>query len=90
MYVDDVIAGSHSEQEAISMIRELRAALGSAGFPLRKWTSNHKALLHTVPVDNLLNLQFLVGAFVGKPQVTFFFCVKYSPKSQSFSIQQVG
>ncbi|XP_051864261.1 uncharacterized protein LOC127566283 [Drosophila albomicans] len=35
MYVDDVLAGTHTREEAIRTIAELCAALDSAGFPLR-------------------------------------------------------
>ncbi|XP_046869348.1 uncharacterized protein LOC124461992 [Drosophila willistoni] len=45
MYVDDVLAGAHNETTAIAMVNELQDALGSAGFPLRKWTSNVKSVL---------------------------------------------
>ncbi|XP_051864162.1 uncharacterized protein LOC127566222 [Drosophila albomicans] len=35
MYVDDVLAGTHTKEEAIRTIAEVCAALDSAGFPLR-------------------------------------------------------
>ncbi|XP_041451287.1 uncharacterized protein LOC121404935 [Drosophila obscura] len=59
MYVDDVLAGAHSQSHAISAIAELREALDSAGFPLRKWTANHKGVLRDIPVDHLLRADFL-------------------------------
>ncbi|XP_070139963.1 uncharacterized protein [Drosophila kikkawai] len=59
MYVDDVLAGAHTEAEAILAIRELQAALDSAGFPLRKWTSNERALLKALPKEHLLSTDFL-------------------------------
>ncbi|XP_041451274.1 uncharacterized protein LOC121404916 [Drosophila obscura] len=59
MYVDDVLAGAHSQSQAISAIAELREALDSAGFPLRKWTANHKGVLRDIPVDHLLRADFL-------------------------------
>lgn len=59
MYVDDVLAGSHTCQQATTAIRELREALTSAGFPLRKWTANHKDLLKDIPKDHLLRVDFL-------------------------------
>ncbi|XP_070137183.1 uncharacterized protein [Drosophila bipectinata] len=50
MYVDDVLAGADSKTEAQAKIRELKGrALESAGFPLRKWTSNSKAMLADIP-----------------------------------------
>ncbi|XP_070142318.1 uncharacterized protein [Drosophila kikkawai] len=59
MYVDDVLAGAHTEAEAILAIQELQAALISAGFPLRKWTSNERALLKALPKEHLLSTDFL-------------------------------
>ncbi|XP_041630788.2 uncharacterized protein [Drosophila kikkawai] len=59
MYVDDVLAGAHTEAEAILAIQELEAALTSAGFPLRKWISNERALLKALPKEHLLSTDFL-------------------------------
>ncbi|XP_062143168.1 uncharacterized protein LOC133850923 [Drosophila sulfurigaster albostrigata] len=59
MYVDDVLAGTHTREEAIRTIAEVCAALNSAGFPLRKWTSNHKSVLKDIPKDHLLREDFL-------------------------------
>ncbi|XP_051864344.1 uncharacterized protein LOC127566357 [Drosophila albomicans] len=59
MYVDDVLAGTHTREEAIRTITEVCAALDSAGFPLRKWTSNHKSVLKDIPKDHLLREDFL-------------------------------
>ncbi|XP_064540794.1 uncharacterized protein LOC135430171 [Drosophila montana] len=59
MYVDDVLAGAHSKSTADQAIAELRKALESAGFPLRKWTSNEKDLLRAIPKDHLLRADFL-------------------------------
>ncbi|XP_043862615.1 uncharacterized protein LOC122756587 [Drosophila santomea] len=55
MYVDDVLAGANSVNEAQSSIRELQAALSASGFPLRKWTSNNKSVLKDVPAEHLLH-----------------------------------
>ncbi|XP_070142300.1 uncharacterized protein [Drosophila kikkawai] len=59
MYVDDVLAGADSITEAQVAIRELQGALSSAGFPLRKWTSNNKAILANIPSGHLLHSDFL-------------------------------
>ncbi|XP_070074086.1 uncharacterized protein [Drosophila takahashii] len=59
MYVDDVLAGANSISEAHSSIQELQAALSSAGFPLRKWTSNHMSILRNIPAEHLLHSEFL-------------------------------
>ncbi|XP_043063103.1 uncharacterized protein LOC122319617 [Drosophila yakuba] len=59
MYVDDVLAGTHNKQSAVLAIEELRLALESAGFPLRKWTSNERKLLQEVPKEHLISADFL-------------------------------
>nr|XP_044249383.1 uncharacterized protein LOC123002820 [Drosophila takahashii] len=59
MYVDDVLAGAHTQQSAVSAIKELCGALESAGFPLRKWTSNEKKLLQGIPKEDLIRADFL-------------------------------
>ncbi|XP_068140041.1 uncharacterized protein [Drosophila tropicalis] len=59
MYVDDVLAGAHNEAAAIAIVNELQDALGSAGFALRKWTSNVKSVLSCIPKCHLLNADFL-------------------------------
>ncbi|XP_041449494.1 uncharacterized protein LOC121404255 [Drosophila obscura] len=59
MYVDDVLAGAHTQPQAISAIAELREALDSAGFPLRKWTANQKGVLSDIPREHLLRADFL-------------------------------
>ncbi|XP_043659545.1 uncharacterized protein LOC122624160 [Drosophila teissieri] len=59
MYVDDVLAGTHTKQSAVLAIEELRLALESAGFPLRKWTSNERKLLQEVPKEHLISADFL-------------------------------
>ncbi|XP_075155819.1 uncharacterized protein LOC142229175 [Haematobia irritans] len=55
MYVDDVLAGSHDVHSSIRMKSQLVSALKSAGFSLRKWTSNSKEFLASIPKEYLLN-----------------------------------
>ncbi|KAH8357074.1 hypothetical protein KR200_003634, partial [Drosophila serrata] len=59
MYVDDVLARANSRNEAQPSIQELQEALNSAGFPLRKWTANHRSILENIPVEHLLHSEFL-------------------------------
>ncbi|XP_059223030.1 uncharacterized protein LOC131996873 [Stomoxys calcitrans] len=59
MYVDDVLGGSHDILSATKTQKELISALGTAGFLLRKWTSNSKEFLKSIPKDHLLNSEFL-------------------------------
>jgi len=53
MYVDDVLSGADSAEDAKFIVRELQSALDSAGFPLRKWTSNNKEILAHIQSDHL-------------------------------------
>jgi len=59
MYVDDVLSGADSAEDAKLIARELQSALDSAGFPLRKWTSNHKEILAHIQSDRLQAADFL-------------------------------
>jgi len=59
MYVDDVYSGADSVKDAKLNVRKLQNALDSAGFPLRKWTSNHKKILAHIQSDHLLTTDFL-------------------------------
>lgn len=51
-YVDDVLSGADSINEAISKQIELKTALQKGGFNLRKWTSNNKEFLDTIPEND--------------------------------------
>ena len=48
-YVDDLLSGASTIQEAIEIQQELTTLLASAGFPLRKWASNDSQFLATIP-----------------------------------------
>ncbi|XP_065086354.1 uncharacterized protein LOC135708281 [Ochlerotatus camptorhynchus] len=52
-YVDDLISGAETPEEAIELRRQLSEMLSSAGFPLRKWASNSSAVLAEIPSDQL-------------------------------------
>jgi hypothetical protein len=48
-YIDDLISGTENADDAFQL-QELREMLTKGGFWLRKWTSNHPALLERIPV----------------------------------------
>lgn len=50
-YVDDLISGCDSLEEAITSRRQLTEMLAEGGFPLRKWTTNSVELFNTIPPD---------------------------------------
>jgi len=58
MYVDDVLAGANSIQEAQLAISELHHAFNRAGFPVRKLTANQESILEDIPNENLLHNDF--------------------------------
>ncbi|XP_073841184.1 uncharacterized protein [Musca autumnalis] len=59
MYVDDALAGAHELALAIEARDQLVCALSSAGFSMRKWTSNEEKILQGLPPDHLLSEKFL-------------------------------
>lgn len=59
MYVDDALVGAHSVTECMEIRRQLIEILSSAGFHLRKWTSNSIEILKDLPREHLLNEEFL-------------------------------
>jgi len=59
MYVDDVLSGADSAEDAKLVVRELQSGLGSEDFPWSKWTSNHKEVLAHIQSDHLLTTDFL-------------------------------
>lgn len=59
MYVDDALVGAHSIEVAIESRDQLIAALNSAGFEMRKWTSNSKFIISDLPPSQLLHEEFL-------------------------------
>ncbi|XP_075150779.1 uncharacterized protein LOC142224887 [Haematobia irritans] len=59
IYVDDILSGGHSITEERYYLVQLTGLLNSAGFPLKKLTSNHPDILQDMPPEDLLNEEFL-------------------------------
>ncbi|XP_065368859.1 uncharacterized protein LOC135961295 [Calliphora vicina] len=59
MYVDDALVGTHTISDALAARDQLIGILLTAGFDLRKWTSNSKQILKNLPQEHLLNSEFL-------------------------------
>ena len=64
-YVDDLLVGADSEEEALDLYRDLRQVLGKGGFNLRKWRSSSAKVLSNIP-DELLATQDLVDRHSAK------------------------
>jgi len=50
-YVDDLLSCTSTLEEAINLQQELTSMLNTAGFTLRKWTSNHPSFLDNIPTE---------------------------------------
>lgn len=48
-YVDNVLSGADSIQEAKKQSMQLMSLLQSGGFPLRKWSTNHDDIIADIP-----------------------------------------
>lgn len=58
-YVDDIIAGASTEEDAVELQSQLVELLRLGGFELRKWVSNSPKLLQNVPVNHQESPVFL-------------------------------
>lgn len=59
VYIDDCVSGADSLESALHLQTELIALLKKGGFELRKWASNHSAILSAVPsTDTQMPLNF--------------------------------
>lgn len=51
-YMDDGLTGAETENEAIQLSKDMRFVLQKSGFPLCKWKSNNKKLVHELEGEN--------------------------------------
>ncbi|XP_037911915.1 uncharacterized protein LOC119652051 [Hermetia illucens] len=50
-YVDNVMTGAETKEEAMKLQEEMVALLKAGGFNLRQWATNDKELLENIPVE---------------------------------------
>ena len=50
MYVDDLLAGAETVEEAVQLFLDLRKVLSKGGFELRKWRSSSPLVLDQIPI----------------------------------------
>ncbi|XP_076686033.1 uncharacterized protein LOC143378078 [Andrena cerasifolii] len=55
VYMDDVVTGADSLQEAAELQTELRQLCQAGGFNLRKWASNRTALMEQLPTGDAIS-----------------------------------
>ena len=58
IYMDDVCSGGHTMEETNKKLHETYEMFALGGFPLRKWVSNHPALLKNLPKNVLADEPF--------------------------------
>lgn len=59
MYMDDLLTGSDSSNELLSMQRDISSILASAGFTLRKWLTNDHGLLKRFEVTKEIEISIV-------------------------------
>ncbi|GAB1860679.1 Gag-pol polyprotein [Camponotus japonicus] len=52
VYLDDVLTGTDTKEEALALQRQLIDLCMAGGFPLRKWSTNDPTLLADIPVEH--------------------------------------
>ena len=52
-YMDDCLKSVQTVDEAINMVKELKNLCKKGGLNLTKWCSNHREVLHEIPMDDL-------------------------------------
>ena len=50
-YVDDLLGGADTVEQAVHLYGELRGMLSRGGFDLRKWRSNSQTVLENIPIE---------------------------------------
>ncbi|XP_029157331.1 uncharacterized protein LOC114929816 [Nylanderia fulva] len=80
-YVDDVVTGATTLDEAIVLQEELRNLCKAGGFPLRKWAANHEEILTGVPQDH--RMQQSQRAWEGESHSTL--GLRWHPQDDEFS-----
>jgi len=50
-YIDDILSGTSTIQDAIKVQKQVQSLLQTAGFTLRKWASNHSTILDSTTND---------------------------------------
>ncbi|XP_055522606.1 uncharacterized protein LOC129716796 [Wyeomyia smithii] len=86
MYVDDVLTGADTEQEAVLLREQLSTIFASGGFHLRKWASNSAAVLKGVPVADR-EIEISIG--ISDEQVIKALGIHWQPCSDMFQFSYI-
>ncbi|XP_063624778.1 uncharacterized protein LOC134796521 [Cydia splendana] len=86
IYVDDVVSGAHSVEQARKLRSELSTILASGGFHLRKWTSNHQEFFDGVPSSDLYSEDFREFNSIGDISLKIL-GLSWLPQADDFTFQ---
>ncbi|GFY33442.1 uncharacterized protein TNCV_2227111 [Trichonephila clavipes] len=50
-YVDDLITGTNSKEDAKKLVSQVIELMKKGGFPIRKWASNESSVLESLPTE---------------------------------------
>lgn len=86
VFVDDAVTGANSVHDALALQRELIQLCQAGGFQLRKWSSNHPALLSSVIAEEGTSQQeALVLSSLEDDTTVKVLGLKWTPKSDNFT-----
>lgn len=99
-YVDDVLSGARTLEEAIACRRQLQGLLGKGGFPVHKWCTNNDAILNDVPeserekplrLDHLSINEIIktLGLMWNPRDDEFMFCLSLSSEEKCITKRQL-
>ncbi len=85
-YIDDVLTGTSTEEEAIELYHQLNQAVSTAFLDLRKWTSNSTAVMSIVPEEMRETKQLVFD----DSELVKALGVQWCPSSDHFTFKNVG
>lgn len=81
IYVDDVLIGADTSEEAVQLRKELSQVFSAGGFHLRKWASNSTEVLQGVPEEDL---EMKVPIELNEPNTIKTLGIHWQPCSDKF------
>lgn len=85
VFVDDVVTGAATLDDAFALQRDLIGLCQAGGFELRKWTSNHPSLLASLAEGSTSTQEALVISSLDGDTTVKVLGLKWTPKSDMFS-----
>lgn len=82
-YVDDLLTGAHTEEEAYQLVAQLVKMMKMGGFRLRKWSSNVSSVLDDIPEELKEPDQLLK---IDKDNIIRILGINWNPRRDTFRI----